>query len=304
MNDFAPSSMKKVGDILKSAREKKGLALYDAYKFIKIHPKYLSALEEGDYSIFSSEVHIKGFLKIYCKLLELNEDEVLAFFRREFDEKLLKEKKVIRPIDHNPVSITPTAVAAAATVIFVVAFFSYLFYQYKTYSGAPALIVEKPENNITLSDTKLEVSGKTDRDSGVYLNGQKIETSPDGAFKLTIDLSPGVNNLSILSVNKLGKETKVDRSVVVRKEAEVMGATAKKVVLEVSAINGSTSLKATLDGVEAFNGTMLKSTSRVFEASSSIKLKASNSGAIEIKLNGVAIGVFGQLGVEKEQEFK
>ncbi len=305
MNDINPHPMKKVGDILKSARDKKGMAIIDAYKFIKVHPKYLGALEEGDYSVFSSEVHIKGFLKIYCKLLELNEDEVLAFFRREFDEKQLKRKKAIKPLDHYPVFITPAAVAGVATVLFILGFFSYLFYQYRTYSGAPALYIEKPDNNVTLSDTKLEVSGKTDRDSKVFLNGQRVESSPDGTFKVNIDLSEGVNKLSFLSVNKLGKETSEERSVIVRRDlSDVLSAQKKKVTLEVFAENGSTQLKAEVDGSETFNGTMLISTSRIFEASSSIKLSAVNSGVIRVKLNGVDTGIFGELGKAKEQVFK
>ena len=56
---------KSIGKLLLSQREKKKLTLEDIYKFIKIHPKYLYALENDDYSVFKGKGHAKGLLKIY-----------------------------------------------------------------------------------------------------------------------------------------------------------------------------------------------------------------------------------------------
>jgi len=293
--------MKTVGEMLKSAREKKGLSLTDVQKFTKIHPKYLLALEENDYSQFSSLVHTKGFLKLYASVLDLNVDEVLAFFRREFDEKKVKKPRVIRPIESPGFLITPATVIVFSTLILILAFFAYLFYQYRSYTGAPSLVVESPSSDIAYSEESLEVVGRTDRDSSVFLNGQKININPDGTFVFRVDLSEGLNSLNFLSVNKLGKETRITRSVVVKKEG---AAEVSLLKLELFAKSGSSPVLVFSDGRKEFEGTMLFGTSRVFEASSSIKLKAGNAGVLTVKFNGNDLGVFGKEGEEKEEEFK
>ena len=68
--------MKTVGQILKSQREKKKLTVNDVYKFIRIHPRFITALENDNYSGFEGRVHAKGFLKIYTDFLELNINEI------------------------------------------------------------------------------------------------------------------------------------------------------------------------------------------------------------------------------------
>lgn len=307
MNDVATeTSMKRVGDILRYAREKKGLALTDIHKFIKIHPKYLQALEENDYSLFSGPVHVKGFLKNYAKLLDLNVEEVLAFFRREYDEKKMGAGRIFRPIETPKVVVTPGSVIAISTIVLVLAFFSYLFYQYKSYTDAPTLVVENPKEDITLSGDIIEVSGKTDRDSQVFLNSQKLVVDASGNFSTKIGLAEGINVLNFLAVNKLGKESKISKNVVVKKDESIVlgGSDKKKVVLEVLASKGSSQIHVETDGKKAFDGTMILNTSSLFEATQSIKLKAANSGAIVIKLNGKELGVFGKANESKEMEFK
>lgn len=306
MNEIVTHANKKsVGDMLKGAREKKGLVFADVQKFIKIHPKYLQALESNDYSVFSGSVHVKGFLKIYSKFLGLNVDEVLAFFRREYDEKTMGKGRIVRPLDMPRFMLTPSLVIAFVSITLVFGFFAYLFYQYRSYTGAPILVIEKPMESVTSSDTSFEVVGRTDRDSTVFLNGQTVTTAPDGSFVTRIELGEGINTLNFLSVSKLGKQTRVLRTVVLKKNdfAPVFGK-ASKVVLDVSAAKGSSVVVVIADGAKTFEGTMLLDTTRTFEATQSIKLKSLNAGALAIKVNGLDAGTFGKPGEVKEQEFK
>lgn len=65
------NNMKRVGDILRKTREHKGLSLDDVNKFTKIHPKFLEALEENNYKIFSSPCSHKRFFKNLCRFLRI-----------------------------------------------------------------------------------------------------------------------------------------------------------------------------------------------------------------------------------------
>ena len=117
-----------------------------------------------------------------------------------------------------------------------------------------------------------------------------------------------MNTLNFLSVNKLGKETKIVRTVVVKNDLRAVvegtsSARPKQLSLEVSASKGSSAILVNSDSKVVFEGMMLFGTSKVFEASQSVSLKAFNSGAVSIKFNGSDLGIFGSVGETKEREF-
>jgi len=78
-NDTAAGS---IGERLHKARLRKKATLDQVYKEIKVHPKILSALEEGRYDEFLNPTYIKAFLKSYCRYLELDANTVLADYDR------------------------------------------------------------------------------------------------------------------------------------------------------------------------------------------------------------------------------
>ena len=212
--------MRSIGEILKKAREKKRLTVEDVHKIIKIQPKYLRSMENDDYSIFSSKVHSKGFLKLYSEFLGISVDEVTALWRRDYEkafEKVnLKEFKISKDLEKPKVIVTPSVLIVTLAVVAVLSFFGYLFYQYKTYTGVPNLEVFSPEENLVSSMDILDIIGKTDLDSSVFINNQEIVSGPDGSFARSVKLKEGLNTFSIRSVNRLNKETEIVRTVIYR----------------------------------------------------------------------------------------
>lgn len=292
--------MKRVGDILRKTREHKGLSYMDVNKFTKIHPKFLEALEENNYKIFSSPVHIKGFLKIYAGFLELNVSEILAFFRREYDEATMNKRRVIEPIKQPKYLITPATITTFSIIFLILLFFSYLFYQYRSFSGNPSLIIEKPSSDTTVFESMFEIVGKTDADASIFLNGQKIQTNIDGSFTEKINLSEGINTLNFLSVNKLQRESKLVRSVIYESKNKI----SSEKTLEVMSLEKAVVISVTLDGSKTIDVSMFRNTSRIFEATQSIKLKTQDAGSVKIKFNGKDFGLFGKTNEPKEQEFR
>ena len=68
------------GARLKEIRLKKGLSLEDAHKKTKIHTTILKAIEEDNLA-HMSPIYIKGFLKIYCKFLDVDPREFIAGYK-------------------------------------------------------------------------------------------------------------------------------------------------------------------------------------------------------------------------------
>jgi len=207
---------------LKRAREKKRMSVEDVYKQIKIHPSYLKALETDNYTVFSGKVHSKGFLKLYSDFLGLNVLEVMALWRREYEHEFedKKEERFFQKkyIETPNFIITPTAILITFVFVAVMAFFGYLYYQYKNFTGAPALNIYYPADNLVTETSILDITGKTDLDSEVYINNQKIILGPDGSFAESVKLKEGLNTISIRSVNKLAKSTEYVRTIIFRPE--------------------------------------------------------------------------------------
>ena len=55
--------MDEIGHILREARENKGLSLEEAQAKTRISVRYLTALENGQYSALPTAVHVRGFLR-------------------------------------------------------------------------------------------------------------------------------------------------------------------------------------------------------------------------------------------------
>jgi hypothetical protein len=69
-----------LGERLCAARENKELTLEQVAKETRIPLNYLRALEDGSFEVFSSAVHVRGFLRNYALFLDLDSDEMLALY--------------------------------------------------------------------------------------------------------------------------------------------------------------------------------------------------------------------------------
>lgn len=69
--------MIKLGELLRRTREEKGLTVAEAAYQTKIREHYLVALESNQFSALPSVVQGKGYLRIYCQFLALDEKSLL-----------------------------------------------------------------------------------------------------------------------------------------------------------------------------------------------------------------------------------
>lgn len=75
--------MQNVGEVLKSEREKKGVSLHEVGMTLKINPKILKAIEEGDKNQLPAKTFLIGFLKSYSQYLKLNPSEILNAYHAQ-----------------------------------------------------------------------------------------------------------------------------------------------------------------------------------------------------------------------------
>jgi cytoskeleton protein RodZ len=102
--------MKKIGEILKSEREKRDLSLHEIGMSLKINPKILKAIEEGDERNLPAKTFLRGFIRSYAQYLRLDVEDILRQFQEEVGSTRPAEPKeessVVVP---SPESPTPEA---------------------------------------------------------------------------------------------------------------------------------------------------------------------------------------------------
>jgi cytoskeletal protein RodZ len=76
--------METLGAWLRQTREAQGSSLEDVETETRIRPRFLEALEQGDYGVFpGGAVQIRGFLRIYARHLGLSPDQALARYEQQ-----------------------------------------------------------------------------------------------------------------------------------------------------------------------------------------------------------------------------
>ncbi len=72
--------MDSVGDYLRTKREEQGLSIEDVADETNIAKRYLTALENEEYEQLPAEVYVRGFLRTYCRMLEVDGNQVIEAY--------------------------------------------------------------------------------------------------------------------------------------------------------------------------------------------------------------------------------
>lgn len=78
--------MTQLGERLRTAREMRGLSLAEAATATRILPRYIQALENGDFASLPGDVYARGFIRNYAQLLDLPAEELIFLYRQERGE--------------------------------------------------------------------------------------------------------------------------------------------------------------------------------------------------------------------------
>ena len=208
--------MKRVGELLKHARQEKGISLEEVVKATKIKRDFLEALEKNDFQKISSSVVATGFIKNYADFLGLSPRRVLAVFRR--DTKRGERKEVIpqgikEGLEQSEFNWNPKATFILIIVTVFLFLAIYLGYQYFSLTAVPDLELFQPQEGQRVEEEQLTVFGRTSRDAAVEINGRLVPLSSEGEFRYQIDLLPGENRIVVEAANKGGKKRRIEREI-------------------------------------------------------------------------------------------
>ena len=72
-----------LGDALRIAREQSGLSMAQLSVQTRVHTRFLTALEQGNFAILPSRVFALGYVRAYAQCLGLDEQHAIERFKRE-----------------------------------------------------------------------------------------------------------------------------------------------------------------------------------------------------------------------------
>lgn len=150
----------------------------------------------------------------------LNQDKLLAIYRREFSDKTHPPRVLetfTNPLDQKKFRLTPARALGSVILGLVIIFFVYLWFEYRFLVGGPFLQVSQPADEFSTSSPVVTVSGRTDPEAKVSINNQEIGVDYQGKFSQEIKLSADSNTIEISAISKTGKATKVERTVFLKK---------------------------------------------------------------------------------------
>jgi len=150
-----------------------------------------------------------GFVRNYARFLKLPVEEVMALFRREFDEdKVYKVlPKGFEEGKEFPVLKFRLGQTIIIAVIVVLFFIGYLLFQYRYAFINPSLDLLAPKNLSTISSSQVTIIGRTEPETAIYVEKDEVSVDQSGNFQKIVNVFPGKNTITIKAINKFSKET-------------------------------------------------------------------------------------------------
>ncbi len=221
-------SIHKLGEVLRTARESKGVDVARVERDTKIRMRYLSALERGDYRDLPGAVYTKGFLRNYGLYLGLDPEYLIDLYRLETgaispERVRTAPPRALATRRARALVLTPGAIFAAILTVGVFLFVGYLGYEFVTFARTPDLRVTEPAGNIaSWGELTYLIRGTTEPSSRVTIDGLSSENpvvvaDAEGNFQVEVRLVPGSNVISVVATDPATKRDsmKVTRTIIV-----------------------------------------------------------------------------------------
>ncbi len=265
--------MESAGVRLKKIRLEKGLSLEEVHKKTKIHLSILKAIEE-DNLVGISPIYIKGFLKIYCKLLDVDPKDYISGYQES--ARIIKEvpaapERTVAPtgfIKRAPLKLDYFKgfnIKIKSIAVFIVVIF---------------LILGLFNLGISVSRRRISrrAQGKTSPSLARIAN--KANTSKSQSTKL----------------EWTQKDTKAIADIQTKEEtAPKLKAVSSGIRLIIRARDNCW-LHLSSDGKVVFHAILKKNKFETWQAKEKIEFSLGNAGAVDLELNGKTIPPLGRRG--------
>ena len=291
-----------LGEKMVKHRTERRMSIVEISRGTNIQVKYLSCLENGEYSKLPADVYVKGFIKSYAAFMGLNEDALIKQYVREKGihtniKQVGSENKAKKPIQFSSFVLTPKVVSIGLIAIAVIGSFWYLYQQINSFVSSPRLIILKPADAAIVDGKIAHVAGVTEKDASLLINEQPVLVNENGEFSEDIGLKEGLNTITVKSKNRrfdkesvrtISVKAQYDESVSI--DASQMEELSAGFVAEVSVQPNPTWISIESDGSLVYSGTLTPNSIQKVEAKEKISITSGNGDGTFVRINGSDFG--------------
>ena len=135
------------GEVLRKKRENIGLSIDHIANQLNLDPKLIELLEKNDYEKFNIETYLKGYLRAYSKVLDLDDDMVINLYKESNPEKTPEILPNVKPkVQRNS---TDRSVKLFSYIIGITIALSILVWYQKNF------LVQPSEENLKIANIKI-----------------------------------------------------------------------------------------------------------------------------------------------------
>ncbi|MCK4636075.1 MAG: helix-turn-helix domain-containing protein [Candidatus Moranbacteria bacterium] len=203
-----------LGERLAKLRENQELTVEELAKKIKIKPLYIKSFESGNYQFLPTKVYARGFISAYARHFNVSEKKLFKLFDREYRIYKNIHKKDESPVeDITRLPALPKIILTSKTIIFlavtsvIILASLYLFFGFQQFVSSPWLRIEEPASETMTKEQTVIIKGTTKNDARVFINDQLVQVDLSGNFNDQVGLLPGLNKITIKSINQFDKES-------------------------------------------------------------------------------------------------
>ncbi|WP_042356203.1 helix-turn-helix domain-containing protein [Bacillus rubiinfantis] len=181
--------MTELGNRLKEARLAKDLSLDDLQSITKIQKRYLSGIEEGDYSGIPGNFYVRAFIKQYAEALELDPEEIFETYKNEipasYNEELpqqlsrVKTHKSLSEGNSKIFDILPKLLIG----IFVLGVAGILYYFLPHFAGDDTKDITNNDNEQVKVENNLDNAKATETNKQKTQDAKQTEDKEDKSSK-------------------------------------------------------------------------------------------------------------------------
>jgi len=203
--------MKKIGEILKSARVNKKYSLEYIEELTKIKTPFIDAIEEQMWDKLPPFPTVLGFVKSLSATLEIDQNFAVAVLKRDYPPKKLNINP--KPDVMSKFTWSPKLTFTIGVSVILVVILGYLIFQYSHFVSPPDLSLESPKEGQIVSGGSVSVFGTTETDAKIVVNNQPVLVSEDGKFSVSMGVTKETEQVVVKAISRSGKERTVSRKI-------------------------------------------------------------------------------------------
>jgi len=317
-----------IGNILRDAREAKGLSHAEVYEKIRITPKFIKAMEEGQYDALPSPAHIRGYLRKYARHLDLEADPLLERY------EVLKTLRPKEPVAIREIKAPPQLASAVLPEPETGTFFNHMNADVSNGSEEAeqggdwvgrviilALIIFSGLLLWRLIPFALGDNANrslVDAVSEILLNAEE-EPAADPVIVNNLAADPELTGGEVLTTTELivstGRTTGGTVAVEQSENGQVqfiapeptrnpLPATIEVINMTIEIVENRTWLRVTADDIVLFEGQADQGDIQNYTANDFVNIRTGNASGVLVTINDIEIGLLGERGQVADQTWE